>query len=279
VIAREWYSWSPPTSEGLNYRQATDVFSATLVGGQIDTVASLDGANGCGERVLLAGSGGNGGTWLACLEGATSSLVVRRLDAAGAKLGDTRFMAAPGVDGDPFVLSADGRALFAWNAVTATLGRIDLATGESTEAHGDTAALDRGPLAAMGAWLAPVAAAKSFLYGGVVLSADGSRAYAIGVDGGEVRGVSGSSGIYVFDTRSMASAGHWDATADFISLAVSDDGRSVYAAGMPRVDASGASVPEQQASVSVFDASDGSVRLIAGELGGSFLTFVQPIVR
>lgn len=280
VIAREWYSWSPPTSEGLNYQQDTDVFGATLAEGRLTDAAPLTGAAGCGQRVILAGTGSAGGAWLGCLRTFVNQLVLRRLDAAGSPLGDSTFTAAAGIDGDPYVLSPDGHALFAWNPVTATLARIDLVTGASTEAHGPVAALDRGPLAAFGAWLAPIAAAKSFLYGAVAISPDGSRAYAIGVDGGgEQDGVSGSSGVYAFDTSTMTSVGHWDPTADFISIAVSGDGRFVYASGLPRVDAAGRSRPAQEASVTVFDATDGSIRVIAGALGSGFLTFVDPTVR
>ena len=279
AIAREWYSWSPPESEGMNYLQDTDVFGAKVAGGRLSDAATLPSAAGCGERVLLGGSTGAGRSWLACLRPFTNALVLRRFDADGAAAGATTFGLPTGIDGDPLAISPDGRSLFAWNALTATLARIDLDTGEKTEAQSPGPTADRSPLAAVGGWLAPIAAAKSFLYGGLVLSADGSRAYAIGVDGAEERGISGSSGVHVFDTGAMTGIAHWDATADFISLAVSGDGRFLYAAGMPRVDAAGESVPGQQASVTVFDTADGSVRVIAGGLGGRFLTFPDAIVR
>jgi DNA-binding beta-propeller fold protein YncE len=276
VIAREWYSWSPPESEGLNYRQETAVFGATLDAGELADVTPLVSAEGCGERVIRAGTNSEGGSWIACLRTATNAIVVRRLDPSGSALGDTAFQGPSGIDGDMVALGPDKRALYAWNPLTATLARIDLATGESTEARGPVAAAERSPLADIGAWLAPTAAAKSFLYGGLVVSSDGTRVYAAGVPTGDEHEVSGSSGIFVFDAETMASLGRWEPTSDVISLAVSPDGRFVYAAGMPRVRADGQSQPAQQASLTVFDSLDGSPRLIAGELGGKFLNFVAP---
>jgi hypothetical protein len=77
----------------------------------------------------------------------------------------------------------------------------------------------------------------------------------------------------------MTSVGHWDPTADFVALAVGPDGRFLYVSGLPRVDAAGQSRPAQQASITVFDAADGSVRLIAGQLGGALLKFLGPTLR
>ena len=84
AIAREWYSWSPPESQGQNYRQETDVFRATWSGGVLADATPLDAAAGCGERVIRAGRTGAGGSWLVCTRVFTNQLVVRRLDADGA---------------------------------------------------------------------------------------------------------------------------------------------------------------------------------------------------
>ena len=62
--------------------------------------------------------------------------------------------------------------------------------------------------------------------------------------------------------------GHWQPTADFASIAVSADGRYLFAAAQGGVDASGRSSPNR-ASITVFDTTDGSVDLIAGNLGSS----------
>jgi hypothetical protein len=72
--------------------------------------------------------------------------------------------------------------------------------------------------------------------------------------------------VFSFDSASLAPLANWPATADFVSLAISRDGRFVYAAGVPGVDSHGA--PSGfGASITVYDTGDGSVRLLAGQLG------------
>src|SRR5205814_5681172 len=115
---------------------------------------------------------------------------------------------------------------------------------------------------------------------GIAVSPDGTRIYALGIDpsGGSSRDLGGSTGIEVFDAQSLAAIGRWPPTSDFVSIAVSSDGRLVYTAGSPRVSAAGR-VAGQPASVTVFDASDGSIRLIAGSLGEQMLTFPSTQLR
>jgi hypothetical protein len=278
AIAREWYSWSPPTSQGGDYRQDTDVFRADLAGGVLSNPEPLLGAAGCGERVIRAGST-SAGSWIVCARGFSNTLVVRRFDAAGAHAGDNTLAGPVGVDGDLVALSPDGDTLFAWNPVTAQLASIDLATGEQRASAAAATSATPAPLVAIGDWLAPRAAAKSFLQSGIVVSPDGTRVYAAGIVGGEeLDGMAGSSGVFVFDAASLTSLGRWEPTADFVSLAVSADGRYVYAAGLARFDASGTQRATQQASITVFAAADGEVQLIAGRLGFDFLTFATPIL-
>ena len=126
--------------------------------------------------------------------------------------------------------------------------------------------------------MAPSALAKVFLEPAIVVSADGSRVYALGIDplgGGEL---GGSKGVFAFDAHSLEAIGHWPATADYISLAVSPDGRFVYASGDGGLDAAGNPSPNG-ASITVFDTADGSVRLLAGQLGPGELWFPGPIVQ
>ena len=94
--------------------------------------------------------------------------------------------------------------------------------------------------------------------------------------GGAGREPSGSTGVFVFDASTLAPLGTWQPTADYVSVAVSADGRFVYAAGLPGLDASGNRRTNQQASITVFDTFDGSVRLIAGKLGSEMLSFISP---
>ena len=279
VIAREWYSWAPPESQGLNYRQETDVFRANLVGGLLSNAEPFDAAAGCGERVIRAGASGDGGSWLVCARALTGTIVLRRFDAAGALAGDTSLSSPVGVDGELVALSPDGETLFAWDPLAARLARLDLETGEMRQSSASTGSVAPGPLVAIGEWLAPTAAAKTFLQSGVVVSPDGTRVYAVGIEGSEdVDGMAGSSGVFVFDATTLTSLGHWEPTADFVSLAVSNNGRFVYAAGLARFDASGEERPSQQASITVFAAADGELQLIAGQLGFDFLAFATPIL-
>jgi hypothetical protein len=177
----------------------------------------------------------------------------------------------------------DRGRLFHWNASNRTLTRIDLATGRVTgtataaqASNGSPGAADR--LAALGRsvgqWLAPAAAAKTILQPSIALSPDGSRAYALGVTSPESTDA-GSTGVDVFDTVAMRAIDHWAPPADLVSVGVSPDGRLVYVAGAPETDASGGRRLGAPASIVVFDASDGTVRLIAGALGLEMVAIVR----
>ncbi|MEO8272596.1 MAG: hypothetical protein ABI620_00850 [Chloroflexota bacterium] len=278
LLARTWFAWTPVTSSNASYTFDNDLFAASFADGRLSAPAVVPAVAGCGETVLSAGSIAGGGSWVACSSGGSSSTVVRRLGIDGSHLGDTRVAGQSGIDGDMTTISPDGAHLFAWNPVSATLTRVDLATGEMAVGQGaNITAAERGPLSALGDWLAPAAAAKTFLRSGIVISPDGSRIYAIGV-----RSVSsgpepgGSTGVFVFDATTLASIAIFSPTADFASLAVSRSGRYVYATGLPGVDAAGVSNRNFSASITVFDVNDGSVRLIAGLLGGDALSFASP---
>jgi hypothetical protein len=84
--------------------------------------------------------------------------------------------------------------------------------------------------------------------------------------------------VVAFDAEHMTALGRWPATADYVSIAVSADGDSVYAAGMPGVDAAGEQT-RQPASITVFDATDGTIRLLAGDLGSEMFTFPETILK
>jgi hypothetical protein len=166
-----------------------------------------------------------------------------------------------------------------YRPATATLTRVDLATGDKSSGKGIVAA-DPGPLTALGNWLAPTVAAKSWLRGALVISPDGTRVYAIGVRAGaSEREPGGSAGVFVFDGSTLEPVAVWQPSADYVSLALSADGRLAYAAGLPGVDATGRQTGNQQASITVYDTTDGSIRLIAGQLGSEDLSFLATILN
>lgn len=271
AISSRWYSWSPVTSSNPTYRFSSDTYTASFDGGQLADVQLLAGAEGCGEFANLAGPLPDGGTWLSCERGGSALTTVRRIGADGAILGESNLSRVADLDGDTSLVSPDGTALYVWNPASLVLSRVDLASGAVATAEGPapTARAD-DPLSALGRWLAPSAAAKMLLRSGIVFSPDGTRVYALGVKESSTE-FSASAGVYVFDPVGMTFIDRWNATADFVSLAVSPDGQFVYAAGMPPLAARGDD--RQPASITVFAAADGSVRLIAGQLSRGLITF------
>jgi len=275
LISRQWFRIDRTTQA---YHAGTDQFLVDWSGAMLAELAPLDGAQGCGDGVNDAGFTAVETVWLSCWNDGGGLTTVRRLGLDGAVLGDTEVNSTG--EGGASTVAPDGSAAWFWAPMTRTITRVDLRTGEdaSSTAPEPTASTGDDPLAALGRWLAPPVTAKVFLQPGIVLSPDGSRIYALGIqraaDGGPF---GGSSGVFVFDAASLASLGNWAPTADFMSLAVSADGRFVYAAGTPGVDRSG-DPSAFGASVTAYDASDGSVRLLAGQLGHDMATFATPIL-
>jgi hypothetical protein len=280
VINRSSYSWSPAGSTRPDYVFGTDVYTAISAAGALGKVQPLVVGTDCGNDVNLAGGLPDGGTWLSCRRGgALVVTVIRRIRADGTLIADGTFSTA-GIDGATSAASPDGSAMFLWNPLSLTLTRVDLATGNVTTGRApSSAASSDGPLEALGRWLAPAAAAKVLLQSGIAISPDGQRVYAIGIhesqSGSEI---GGSAGLFVFDSSSLGFVGHWDPTADFMSVAVSGDGTFVFAAGAAGVDADGKE-SDQPASVTVFNAADGTVRLVAGQLGSAAIWFTGATLR
>jgi hypothetical protein len=278
LVARGWYQWTPPTSEKPAYTFENDVFRVRFGDGALAAPTPVPNASDCGATVNRAGALRQGGYWLACTTGSQQT-VVRRLHADGSLVGDVRVPGSPGIDVDRVAVSPDEHSLVVWDPGTGVLSRIDLESGAITSGRG-IAASEPGPLTALGNWLAPTASAKSSLRGALAFSPDGTRVYAIGVKASvDDRDVGGSTGVFVFDAKTLQPITVWQPTADYISIAVSADGNLVYAAGLPRVDAAGRLKIAQQASITVFDATDGTIRLIAGRLGGDALSFLSPTLR
>lgn len=183
-----------------------------------------------------------------------SSFVVRRVgidgESAGAiDLGDALADYYP----TP-VVHPDTRALYIWNPTKHAMSRVNLASGTISVVQvpdvDQPGSFSRGYLGAEPS---------------VVLSPDGRRLYAIGVGRGDSE-VGSSSGIWVFDAATLELLDHWPAPAFFISLAVSADGRFVYAAGAANYEPSGRQ-SGWPASITVYDARNGQVEVIHGQIG------------
>ncbi len=229
----------------------------------------------CPDGEADAGLTDGGIAWFVCWSNSGGLLTVRRVAADGTLLGDRQVNAT----GEGGSWTVAGTAIYFWTPVSRTVTRVDLVDGTSSSASAPaptaSAGSGSGPLGAIGRWLAPSATAKIFLDPGIVVST-GPRPvlYALGIGVGDAAHA-GSTGVFAFDPGTLAPLAHWAPTADFVSLAVSADGRFVYAAGAPGVDADGLPAPFR-ASITVYDSSDGSVRLVAGELEHDDLLFTSP---
>jgi hypothetical protein len=162
---------------------------------------------------------------------------------------------------DETVAAPSGRVLYQWDPFAMVLSRIDLLTGELSagEPQGSN----------------PTGRTNSNNL--LVVSADGTRVYALGIESDSR--ARDSTGVFAFDASTLAPLGHWAAQADFDSMAVSDDGRFVYAAGSGGPTAAGNPGAEFGASITAYNTSDGSVAVLAGRLGVYDLTLGDPICR
>ena len=273
-LGRSWEEFSPAQGAITDYRFGSDAFRISYPAGVLGGLMAVSGSAECGDSVVAGGALPDGGDWVACTSVGGQDSTVHRVAGDGEILPPVTVASAVEIGGDITALAHDRSALFFWNPASARLTRVDIATGESTTGDGLIARAGPGPLAAFGRWLAPVAAAKSFLQSSVIVSPDGLRVYAIGVKAGvESTAIEGSAGVFVFDASTLELLEIYQPTADFVSLAIGANGRFIYAAGLPGVDALGRRRGDQGASVTVFDTADGTTRVIAGQLGSGRITF------
>ncbi len=282
LISSFWYVDAP---NDPNPPSGIDRWIAPFDSGAVGDITTLPATSKmvCGAVELGIGFIDSNQYYLVCA-GQTGGLVVRRAGLDGTAIGETAVPRTEEEFSAGSLLAHAGGGLLIWDPVAAVMSRVDLATGALTQSPAAGASIDGGALGALdtlgrriGRWIAPSAVAKLLLQPGIVVSPDGTRVYAIGVSS-PARTDRGSTGVYAFDAASLAQLGNWAPTADFSSIAVSADGRFVYAAAQAGVDAEGREFPNGS-SVTVFDGSDGSVRLIAGVLGSSDLWFANPIMR
>jgi hypothetical protein len=165
-------------------------------------------------------------------------------------------------------IDAGSGSIFVWDPLGHVIARIDARTGR-VSATTAIAPADRDAQGEL-----PVAPlARPLGSDALALSPDGARLYALGRPRPDRTG--GSSGVWVFDARTLARLDHWEPTADLVALTVSRDGRWVYAVGAWGADAEGRP-SRQDSSLTVYDAATGEVRLIAGRPGGSLVSVVAP---
>lgn len=191
---------------------------------------------------------------------------VRRVTTSGELLGDLPIGAAR-ADGSPAAPLVDRarRAVYLWDAFRHLVSRVDIDTGRAREGVVDESVLrgDRSPSGRGWIGVDP----------GIVFSADGTRLYALGLEAGT--GNAGRpTGIWVFDADTLEVLDHWQPRALLTSLAVSADGRFVYAAGAAGYDADGHENERWPASLTVYNATTGEIAVLHGAIGeGQWLGF------
>lgn len=286
LLGSSWYvedATDPTPSQGV------DRWTAPFAGGRIagagagenaalDPIQPDDAAD-CGEF----GSGliDDSRFYATCWDAASGNVKVRRLAFSG--LLDTTELVPDDHGSRAAFFARTDDALFMWNPFGASVVRFDFDTATVTQAQAPrpTSSVPADVLASIGRgigrWIAPSAFAKVFLQPGIVASADGTRIYALGIGGSD--GGGGSTGVYAFDATSLDVVGTWAPLGDLTSLAVSADGAFVYAAGQGGVSVTGQPTSGIGASMTVYDTTDGSVRLVAGKLGSGGLSLAEPIVH
>ena len=206
---------------------------------------------------------------------------VRTLDLDGRETGAARFAVADGGRvTDPWFDEAN-RLVYFWDANTHILRRLDLARGTAAEIdvapwQGATPAIATPipgvePLANLPpAWSGVYSDFPTYSEHLLIPERGGTRLFAIGTTDprtfgrGDVR--SGSTGVWVFDTRTFANVDHWPAAAAYVSIALSPDGRWLTALGQAGIDVAG-NPAGWESSISVHDTSDGRLALQVGSLG------------
>jgi DNA-binding beta-propeller fold protein YncE len=194
---------------------------------------------------------------------------VRRLTADGASLGDLPIGAARS-DGSPsatMIIDRARRSVVMWDAFRHLVSRVDVDSGRvhagvvaESMLPGDRRPSGRG-------WIG--------VEPGLVASSDGTRLYALGLSSGPGN-VGTSTGVWVFDAETLELLDHWAPRALLTSLAVSADGRFVYATSAAGYDVDGRENQRWRSSVSVYDATTGQIVVLYGSIGeGQWLSF-QP---
>ena len=243
--------------------------------GRLEPISLAEDDDACaGSRPEFAGDS----VIFAICHGGLAGPVVRRVAFDGTQLGDVPLTRAQ-VDGVPLV-DHDGAGLLLWNPYSWRATQIDLAGGvveASAIVPRDISGSRGDPFAdtarGLAGWIAPRASAAFIVEPALALSPDGTRMYAIALDGEMIDGGQ-PSGVLVLDARSLAVLERWAPAGELTSIAVSDDGKLVYTAGIA---VPGADDPRAAAAtVTVRDAVGGGLRATIGGLGGEPILIVDP---
>ena len=196
----------------------------------------------------------------------TTKWAVRRVTTGGTSLGDVPIGALQhGGSVAAIVVDRARRAVYLWDPFRHLVSRVDVDDGRVHEGVVTESMLPGERVSSNRGWIG--------VDPGLMASPDGTRLYALGL-AAATRDVSPSTGVWVFDAETLALLDHWEPRALLTSLAVSDDGRYVYAVGAAEHDVDGYRNPRWQASVSVYDATTGEIAVLYGAIGeGQWFSF------
>jgi DNA-binding beta-propeller fold protein YncE len=196
----------------------------------------------------------------------TTSWSVRRVTTGGTSLGDVPIGALQyGGSIAAIVVDRARRAVYLWDPFRHLVSRVDVDDGRLHEGAVIESMLPGDRVSSNRSWIG--------VDPGLMASPDGTRIYALGL-AAATRDVSPSTGVWVFDAETLALLDHWEPRALLTSLAVSDDGRFVYAVGAAEHDVDGNRNPGWQASVTAYDATTGEIAVLYGAIGkGQWFSF------
>ena len=188
LLSSLWYEDIANTS---SVSFGTDHWIATFDGRALGEPAAAGGTTGdvCGEidAGLVSERTADGPAYYTVCSSPEGAVFVKRIDAGGRLIDATDALGSSGSDGGA-VASRHGDAVFIWSPFRRLLTRFDLTTAEVVGSAVRTGAAPdglAGTLAAagqrLGRWIAPAVVAKLLLEPGLVVSADGTRVYALGV--------------------------------------------------------------------------------------------------
>jgi hypothetical protein len=263
LIASQWF-----VDDAGRTTPGADHWLASFDGRSIGAVAHADAATSkpCAEfdAGFIGGQPSSDDSiyYSACWSEA-GALEVRRVAADGRLGSTTEFPGSLGGVDRGTLAPPSGDAFYSWNPFESVLSRLDLRSGKLS----------------VGQPQRPNPAGLTDPSGRlIVVSADGTRVYTLGI-ASPAGGSQDSAGVFAFDASTLAPLGHWAPQADLTSIAVSDDGRHIYAAAHGGPSAAGDAAPEFGASITAYDTSDGSVAVLAGRLLARDLTLGEPICR